>query len=133
MTNLYQLQEREDAWVLSLNKPVTGLQLGMQFILQLDDGEGRVSICIENVFQLIEGCIVREFDPEQPATLGPTLVVIHKVVEQAIAWKNGRLDVRFEDGRRIVCYPHPQYESWQIHAPDASPPLILVSEIGSPL
>ena len=130
MSSPYRLEEHEDAWVLSLGARVTGLQLGMQFILQLYEGPEHVSICIENEFRLIQGCVVREFNPEHPATLGPALVVIHKTIEKATAFKDGRLSIEFEDASRILCYPHPQYEAWQVSVPDRSPPLLLVSEIG---
>lgn len=134
MANPYRLEEREDAWVLSLGQPVTGLHLGMQFILQLDDGPGRVSICIENTFLLIEGCVVREINPENPATLGPALVVLHNTIEQIIAWKSdGRLCIEFEDGRRIVCYSHPEHESWQVRGPDVPTPLLIVGGSGGQL
>lgn len=134
MASPYQLEEREDAWVLSLGRPVTSLLIGMQLILRLDDpGHGSVSIRIENTFQLIEGCVVRELDPENPAMMGPVLVVIHKTIERAVAFKDGRLSIEFEDGRRIAVRPHPQYESWQIHGPASTNPMLLVGGIGHQL
>lgn len=133
MANPYRLQEREDAWVLHLGKRVTTVRVGTGFNIELLDGLDRVEISIGGPFQLTQGCVVREFDPEQWTKLGPALTVIHKIVEQAVAFKDGRLRLEFADGSRVTSGPHPQFESWQIQGWDADAPMLIVCGIGGQL
>ena len=133
MQNPYRLEEREDAWVLSLKAPVTNVRIGTGFDVQLLDGAGRVEISIGNLFRLVQGCVVQEFDPDKFTTLGPALSMVRKTIEQAVAYKNGRLRLEFSDGSLITAGPHPQYEAWQISGWDAPGTMLIVCTPGGGL
>ncbi|MBW3635354.1 MAG: hypothetical protein KY445_02665 [Armatimonadetes bacterium] len=129
---MYNLIEREDFWVLDIHNIVTGCRIGSGFDLQIFNGENPLLISMGGIFTLHRGDNAQSFHPEEYTTLGPSLSVIGKVVESAIAYKNGHLEVKFLDGSLLTAEPDPQYESWHIFG-DTEPRMTIVCGIGGQL
>jgi hypothetical protein len=55
-----------------------------------------------------------ELDPECPHTLGPALDLLRRPVETVRAFKDGTLEMIFEDGRRLVSHAA-RYEAWHVY------------------
>jgi hypothetical protein len=110
----YNLEEQDDAWILHIYKRVTGCKIGRDFDLIFADGEDPVYISIGGNFTFTSDRESADFVATQYTTLGPTLKIIDKVAESAVAFKDGRLIVNFATGETILTGPNPQFESWQI-------------------
>lgn len=112
--HIYNLDERKDSFVLTIKKRITGCCVGTGFEILLLDGEDEIRIRIGGCFVLKDGDISQTFDPDQPTTLASALRIIYEVVESAVAYKNGQLEINFSNGMILSAGPDPHYESWQI-------------------
>lgn len=133
MTPIFHLIEREDSWLLELSSKVTSCRLGLGFDIGLFDAYYPTEVSIGSCFRLSAGTENVVFDAHQPITLGPALSIINKVVHEIVAFKTGRLEVRFRDGVLITTEPDPMYESWQIRRTDQPDKLTIVCGPGGNL
>ncbi len=92
---------------------------------------GEVRVAIEREFRLGYLGRDRKLSPEGDLEeLGTAVVLYRKVVHRALAYRDGRLEVRFRDGTHIWVPSHPEYEPWRVEGPAG---LLVVSVPGAEL
>ncbi len=116
MSEDYKLIEHDDYWVLPLEgKPVCRFLVNSQLTIEFLEPESeRTIVVIEGDFRLeIDG---KEYalSAQAPTALGPVFVLYRATVESALAFKDGRLEVKFQEGAKISATPHPDFESWNV-------------------
>lgn len=129
-----KLIETEDGWTL----PVAGHQVTSCCIdyaavgLLVDNG---VYITIEGVFKILDmGGGAELLDPEGDAlNLAPVLKFRRIYVTGGTAFKDGSLELKFEDESRIVVKSDSRYEAWNIGGPGGIDGLKIVSTPGGEL
>ena len=52
--------------------------------------------------------------------MGAALALLHKSVRYATAWKDGRLEIQFEDGTRLAVPIDPEFEAWEMSGPKST-------------
>jgi hypothetical protein len=116
--------------------PLGGLQVwrvafGSSVELELDEnrpGTGKaVKVAIHGPFLCGPGTAPSAMDPgaADRSLLGPAVNLLHSTISEAIAYKNGRLEVRFRgggdtfpvDGWVLQADPDSKYESWEVRGP----------------
>jgi hypothetical protein len=111
------LEETRDCWILPLGGMlVASFVIDYAFAVEFAPEAGEpLTLRIEAPFTLSRGDRSRTFSPgANPTGLGPALHLFRKKVEQAMAWKGGRLDVGFVDGIELRVGPDPQFGAWQL-------------------
>jgi hypothetical protein len=118
--SLARLIETEDRWELPLgNRAVTQCRFDAAFTIVLDDPDGAVEIRIGEPFVLraAHGDEVRLAPEDDPVAMGPALVVLRQAVESLVAFKDGRLELKFADGD-VLCVPAGgDFEPWDVVGP----------------
>ncbi len=114
----YHLIERDDYWEIPLRgKPVCRFKIDSTLQLEfLEPVEEETTIVIEGQFTLDSGGNEITTNVAMPTTLCPVFLLYRKNVESALAYKNGKLEVRFLEGAKLVVPPDPNgnYESWEV-------------------
>lgn len=74
---------------------------------------------IENAFVIRDAAgTSTSLDPaSEPEKMAESLGLLRKSVTRAIAFKDGRLEIDFEGGRRLSVQPDGGCESWQLTGP----------------
>ena len=88
------------------------------FGVQFFEGEEEVTIRIECPFRLTYSGTEWVLSPERLVELGRALVIMWKTVKEATAFQDGSLELIFDDGIRLSVTPDPDYEAWEIVAPN---------------
>lgn len=114
-----KLVESADRWLVPMVGTVTQCRLDYAFTLVIaDDPEGSFEVRIEQPFVVTgsdgEVTLDAEGDPQQMA---PALRVLRRTVEQAIAFKDGGLELTFDDGTVLRVAADEDYEAWNIAGP----------------
>jgi hypothetical protein len=113
-----QMREHDDRWsLLVLGGDVT--QLRIDFALTLivaaspDDGfEARIGgTC---TLTMADGVAVELVPEGDPTELAPALRLVRLGVERAEAFKDGHMEIAFEDGSTLAVPADPDYEAWTI-------------------
>jgi len=111
------LVEAGDRWLLPLSGlRVTRCLVDFSFGLELLADHQFFTLTIEQAFNVaVAGSGMAEITPAaDPASVCPALALLDRVVQDATAFKDGRLDVRFSDGSTLTVDPHPQFEAWNL-------------------
>lgn len=94
------------------------------FGIQFFEDHKETTIRIEGPFYVAYPADGRVFSAADHANLGHAFDILGKAVEQATAFRDGRLEVRFSDGTILSVKPDPRYEAWEL---SSSTGLLLVS------
>lgn len=114
------LVEAADRWVVPMaGRTVTQCRLDYAFSLVVaDEPAGSFEVRIEQPFTVASDGGELTIDPEgDPVQMAPALRVLRQDVEQAIAFKDGRLELTFGDGAVLRAPIGEDYESWNIVGP----------------
>lgn len=117
-----ELVEAVDRWVVSLSGcTVIQCRIDHAFTLVISGARGAFELRIEEPFVLR-----RMVDGGQPLSvrldgdrtdLAPALALLHADVEDAVAFKDGRLELGFTDGGILRVPSSDQFEAWSLVGP----------------
>lgn len=127
-----ELVESDDRWDVPLEGTLEQVRADYAFTLVVDGERGAFEIAIEQPFELERpGDASTELRwPDDPSALAPALALLHGGVEAAVAFKDGRLELRFAGGARLRVAAGEDFEPWTLVGPDG---LRLVSVPGGEL
>lgn len=114
------LDERSDHWRVAQGGVEIirlAVDYAVTFIMKSDSGA--IEIRIGAPFLLTdpngnEQLLVPEGDPTQ---LGPVLSLLHRSADYVAAFKDGHLEVLFDDGTRVSIPPEEGLEAWELSGP----------------
>ncbi len=114
------LVESADRWLVPMAGTVTQCRLDYAFSMVIADcPAGTFEVRIEHPFVVVGHGGEVELDPEgEPQQMAPALRVLRRAVEQAIAFKDGSLEVTFDDGSVLRVAVDEDYEAWNIVGPN---------------
>lgn len=115
--------ERAELWELPLIGAVVSRCIyDYAFTLVLGETPPFFDVRIENSFTLRRGAEVSAvLDPGgEPDKMAESLRLLRTSVTRAVAFKDGRLEIDFDDGQHLSARPDGEYESWQITGPDGA-------------
>jgi len=118
MKSYVGLIEEENRWILPLQQQeVTRCCIDDALSIDLLSEEGFSTIRIENrfLFRTKDHQTIMVSPEDQAVSLGPVFSVLHTTIDTAIAYKNGKLELRFSDGSSIEVESDQHYESWMIN------------------
>jgi hypothetical protein len=113
--------ERGDHWIIPLGgETVTQCRYDYALTLVVGEIDPSFYIRIEQPFALHTAEeAVEQFDPEgDPQEMGGTLRLLRSTVTRSVAYKNGRLEIEFDNGSVLQVSPSADYEPWQLSGPD---------------
>lgn len=115
-----ELIEAADRWLV----PMAGLtvmqcRVDYAFSLIAADGlDGWFEVRIEQPFVVASPGKELLLDPAgEPAAMAPALSVLHQTVVEAVAFKDGRLELMFGDGRVLRVPIGKDHEAWNVVGP----------------
>lgn len=110
------LLERSDHWVLPLSgETVIQCCYDYAFTLVVGKSEPSLEIRIEKPFTLSGPDGIADVDPEaDPREMASTLRLLRGMVTRAIAHKDGRLEIDFDDGTLVRVPSSSDYEAWTL-------------------
>ena len=115
-----KLIEVDDRWIIPLaGEKVTRCLVDYSFTLEILEQNYSVAICLEAEFVLKISDRIYNLSPANPTELGTALTMLHKNIKHAEAFKNGRLEITFEDDISLSLEPD-NYEAWQVTSHDGS-------------
>lgn len=120
MTLATALVEGTDRWELWLRERlVTQCRFDHAFTIILDHPNGALEIRIGEPFTIstARGDEVTLKPEAEPAAMGPALVVLRRIVERVLAFKDGRLELQFGDGGRLRVPAGEEFEAWDLVGP----------------
>ena len=107
-----------DSWLIDVGGwQITQCAVDYAFSVHCDGGQTWVDFRISGQF------VVRDDDgashtidveTDGPAAVVPALRMLHQIVEEARAFKDGTLVIRTENGLVLTAPPNPRYEAWTI-------------------
>lgn len=112
--------EAADRWLVPVaGRSVTQCRLDYAFTLVVaDESAGSFEIRIEQPFVVTSRGDEVVLDPEgEPARMAPALGLLRQDIEQAAAFKDGRLELSFTDGGVLSVPVGEDYEAWSIVGP----------------
>jgi hypothetical protein len=115
-----ELVEAADHWLVPMTgRTVTQCRLDYAFSLVVaDEPAGSFEVRIEQPFTVASHGDELTLDPEgDPVLMAPALRVLRQDVEQAIAFKDGRLELTFGDGAVLRVPVGEDHEPWNIVGP----------------
>lgn len=111
------LIEETDYWVIPIRgEIVTQCRIDYAFGLEIwESDDFLVSIRIGGNFLFkTDGEEHWLSTQNQPTTLCLALSVLHKKIDTAVAYKNGRLELKFEGNLEVSVPPDLKYEAWEL-------------------
>ena len=118
-TNSRPVIEEDDRYVLPLaGRSVSQIQVDFRFGLCFYANGPNAEIAIEGKIRLLANGQEAVFDPNNPSSMGPLLILFGKSVVWAHAFKNGALKVLFEGDLLLEVDPGEKYEPWEVSAND---------------
>lgn len=113
--------ERSDHWIIPLaGEVVVQCRYDYAFTLIVGQVDPPYIIRISDRFELFapDGSVC-SFEPvTDHRQMGGTLRLLRKVITRAIARKDGRLEIDFDDGSLLRLSPSSGYEPWELHGPN---------------
>lgn len=118
-----ELVDAKDRWLVPLDGcAVVQCRIDHAFTLVIDSGRDSFEVRIEQPFEVLGqvdgGQPVSLSLEDGPAALAPGLSVLHAALEGASALKDGRLELRFADGRWLHVPASEAFEAWSLVGPD---------------
>jgi hypothetical protein len=112
----YFLVEHSDYWEIPLTgKSVSRFVIDRRVTLNfLDPEDEETSIEIEADFKVKVNSEEFTLSPENRTSLGPVFELFNYTVESAVAFKNGKLEIKFVENATLTVLPTPEFESWQV-------------------
>jgi hypothetical protein len=128
-----ELFREPGAWRVPLSGcAVVRCSVDFAFTIAVDHPAGPVEFRIEQPFAYADrtGRQLR-LDPEDdPTGLGPALAAARAVVERAVAYTDGALEIAFTDGSALRAGGSTDFEAWRLTGPGG---LLVVSAAGGEL
>lgn len=121
--NTVELVEAADRWALGLvGCVIAQCRVDYGFTLVIEGAPGAFELRIEQAFELVrveagELPLLLELG-DDPTTLAPALALLHSPLEEAIGFKDGRLELRMVDGSRLRVAAGQGLEPWTLTGPD---------------
>ena len=115
-----KLIELDDRWIFPIeNLTVTQLRIDYSLVISLwVSQELFFNVAIEAPFQFINhNKETIKVTPETSEGVCSILDILDATVQSAIAFKNGALELVFQNGCRIIAKPDYMYEAWNIAGP----------------
>lgn len=117
-----ELIATKDGWVVPLDGcTVAQCRVDYSFTFVIDGARGSFEIRIEQSFELVgevEGDRPVSLNVEdEPTALAPALALLRAAVHEALAFEDGRLELRFDNGRVRVPASE-EFEAWTLVGPD---------------
>jgi len=112
------LIEEEDRWMLPFqDQQVARCCIDYALSIDLLSENGFLTIRIENhfLFQTKDHETTLISPEAQPASLFPVFSILHTTIDEAIAYKNGKLVLKFSDGSSLEVEAAQHYEAWVIN------------------
>ncbi len=113
-----ELVEKTDFWIVPIEgREVTRCYIDYSFGIELWLPGDPVVIRINETFYFIAKDVKYMFVPfQEPEAVGPILSILHKTIEYAKAYKDGRLELKFSDESLLSVPVNVKYEAWEINA-----------------
>ncbi len=114
------LVEHDDRWLL----PLVGLRLSQCCVdfavtFRFSDANGTFEVRVGEPFVLYLAGHEQVLKPEEDrAQVGPVLSLLHQTVSEAVAFKDGRLELAFSDGAAVRVPVGQDFEAWELVGPD---------------
>ena len=111
--------ELDDRWLLPYEgSQVHQVRVSYQLTLVLDNG---ADVDISNEATLKQtapgsDAVTTRLEPERQ-DVAPALSLFLGSITSAVAFKSGRLELRFADGTELMVESHEQYEAWEATGP----------------
>jgi len=120
------IAEQEDRYLIDL-KPfsVSRCYVDYSFGIQVLEKDLELDIRIGGNFVFSHRGVKIDCDPSVKSTLCPALEIFNLKFEQVSAFKEGSLEICFEDQKQIFVPVDQSYESWEISASNG---LLIVSQ-----
>jgi hypothetical protein len=83
-------------------------------LLGFDGSSGYLKVVVNVPFVLSDGRNGVLFDPEDVNKISGALTILHKLARKLTVYRDGALEVDFQDGVRLRVEKHAQYESWEM-------------------
>lgn len=114
--SVVKLVEEPDRWVLPLaGLVVTQCCVDYAFTLTVADVSLSFETRIERSFDLLLDGSTRTVDVDGgPTSMAPALAMMHREMADAVAFKDGRLELRFADGGRVLVPVDERFEAWTL-------------------
>lgn len=111
----YKLIEHDDYWVIPLSeRAVSKLIIGYELTIEfLGPQHEEITIWMGKTYLKVNG-MEYKLSAQEPSKLGPLLHVMRNTVQSALAHKNGKLEIDFQDGIKLWVLPLSETESWGI-------------------
>lgn len=113
------LVELGDRWLLPMTgRQVTQCCVDYAVTFRFSEAGGSFDVRIGEPFVLRKAGDEHHLRPEDdPAGMGPALSLLHQTVTEAVAFKDGRLELRFSDGSAVKVPVGQDYEPWELVGP----------------
>jgi Family of unknown function (DUF6188) len=117
-----ELIEAPDHWVLPLDgSAVVQCRVDFAFTVLAEGPEGTFELRVEQPFEWFagtDGGAALSIDVAgDPTAAGPALACLNKGIRGGTAFKDGRLELRFEDGLELRVQAGEDYEPWTLTGP----------------
>ncbi|MGH9166604.1 MAG: DUF6188 family protein [Acidimicrobiia bacterium] len=115
-----RLAETGDSWIPRVRGiPVSQCCFDAAVVIRFSAGGQAWEVRIEQPFVLIEpnGTEYSVVPGGNPAMLVPIVRMVGQAAEEATAFKDGRLELRFADGTLIRVPPDEGFEAWELNGP----------------
>lgn len=114
-----RLIEAADRWLVPIAGTVTQCRMDFAFSLVVaDDRAESFEVRIEQPFVVARDDTETLLNPEaDPVEMAEALRMLRSEVRQVIAFKDGRLELTFDDGAVLRVSVNEDYEAWSIVGP----------------
>ncbi|MBI3892664.1 MAG: hypothetical protein HY303_14175 [Candidatus Wallbacteria bacterium] len=120
--------EEPDRWILPLEGwTVERCVIDETFVVELKLGRRRARVNVHGTFILKTDRGSSKIQKSPLRSMAPALELAGRVVETAVALKDGRLDLKFRGGAALSVKPDRGFEAWTV---TTGPELTLVCEPG---
>lgn len=111
--------ELGDRWLLPLmGRRMTQCCVDHAITLRFSEADGSFDVRIGEPFTIHQAGEERVLQPEQdPTGLGPALSLLNQTVSEAVAFKDGRLELGFSNGAILKVPVGQDYEPWELVGP----------------
>jgi hypothetical protein len=117
MAQVHWLQETEEYFQINISgQKVSNISMSSLIDIDILGTEFELSIRLEQPFMVCCRGACNSLKPGDKETLSILPSLIGLEADRAIAYRNGRLELRFCDGTILTSEAHPDYEPWTLYA-----------------